>query len=122
MEPSEAEYWLDGVASDVAVRRFRDLMDQKYASQRPQIERRLKQEMFGTDGRLSAADQRKLDDAVDEELGKMDADERAQQVPAFRTEFREGLLPMQWLDWVAITLKADRRDASITLDGELELD
>lgn len=122
LEPSEAQHWFDGVADDVAISRFRDLMDQKYRDQRPQIESRLKQEMFGTDGRLSAQDQRKLDNAVDEELGKMDAGERAQRVPAFRTEFREGLLPLQWLDWVSITLKADRRDASITLDGELELD
>lgn len=122
LEPSEARPWLDKVADDFAVARFRDAMDQKYASERPAIERRLKQELFNTDGRLNGDQQRQLDDAVDQALEELDADERARQVPAFRAEFQQGLLPLQWMDWAALVLKANRRKASIVLDGELSLD
>ena len=122
MEPSEARPWLDKVAEDYAVARFRDSMDQKYAAERPGIESRLKQQLFNTDGRLSADQQRQLDNAVDQALEELDADERARQVPAFREEFQQGLLPLQWLDWASLMLKANRRKASIVLDGALRLD
>ena len=122
MEPSEARPWLDKVAEDYAVARFRDSMDQKYAAERPGIESRLKQQLFNTDGRLSADQQRQLDNAVDQALEELDADERARQVPAFREEFQQGLLPLQWLDWASLMLKANRRKASIVVDGALRLD
>ena len=122
LEPSEARPWLDLVAEDFAVARFRDAMDQKYASERPAIERRLKQEMFNTDGRLNGEQQRQLNDAVDQAMEELDAGERARQVPSFRAEFQQGLLPLQWMDWASLVLKANRRKASIVLDGALQLD
>lgn len=122
LEPSEAQPWLELVAEDFAVARFRDAMDQKYASERPAIERRLKQEMFNTDGRLNADQQRQLDNAVDAALEELDSSERGRLVPAYRDEFLQGLLPAQWMDWMALSLKADRRKAAIVLDGALQLD
>lgn len=122
MEPSEARPWLDLVAEDIAVARFRDSMDAKYAAERPGIESRLKQQLFQTSGRLNSDQQRQLDDAVDEALGELDADERARMVPLYRAEFQQGYLPMMWLDWASLMLKANRRKASIVLDGELELE
>lgn len=122
LEPSEARLWLDRVAEDFAVARFRDAMDQKYVSERPAIERRLKREMFNADGRLNGEQQRQLNDAVDQAMEELDAGERARQVPSFRAEFQQGLLPLQWMDWASLVLKANRRKASIVLDGALQLD
>ena len=121
LEPSEARPWLDLVAEDVAMARFRDTMDQKYATERPAIEQRLKQEMFNTNGRLNGDQQRQLNDAVDQAMEELDAGERERQVPTYRAEFQQGLLPLQWMDWAALVLKANRRKASIVLDGELQL-
>ncbi|MCH2100398.1 MAG: hypothetical protein MK209_00525 [Planctomycetes bacterium] len=122
LEPSEARPWLDLVAEDFAVARFRDVMDQKYISERPTIERRLKQEMFGAEGRLNGNQQRQLNDAVDQAMEGLDIGERARQVSAFQAEFQQGLLPLQWMDWAALMLKANRRKASIVMDGALQLD
>jgi len=122
LEPSEARPWLDLVAEDVAIARFRDSMDAKYAAERPGIESRLKQQLFQTDGRLNSDQQSQLDDAVDAALEELDADERVRMVPAYRDEFNQGFLPLQWLDWASLMLKVNRRKASIVLDGALELD
>jgi hypothetical protein len=122
VEPSEAGPWLDLVAEDVAIARFRDSMDAKYAAERPGIESRLKQQLFQTDGRLNSDQQRQLDNAVDAALEELDADERARRVPAYRDEFQQDFLPLQWLDWASLMLKVNRRKASIVLDGALELD
>ncbi len=122
IDPSEAWQWMDKLADDVALTQFKDYMDQRYASERPAITKRLSQEMFGTDGRLPAADQRKLDDAVDEELLKLGQSEREGRVREHKIDFLNGVLPLKWFDWVSVGLRTKRKEASVVLSGGLDLD
>ncbi|MBC8405243.1 MAG: hypothetical protein H8E15_08455 [Planctomycetes bacterium] len=122
LDPSEAWEWIDELAADVALGEFKDYMDQRYSNERPAITKRLGQELFGTDGRLSAADQRTLDDAVDEELLKLGQSEREGRVRELKINFLNDLLPLKWFDWLSIGLKTNRKSASTVLSGGLDLD
>lgn len=122
IDPSEAWQWIDKLAADVALGQFKDYMDQRYASERPAISKRLSQEMFGTDGRLPAADQRKLDDAVDTELLKLGESEREGRVREHKIDFMNGVLPLKWFDWISVGLRTKRKEASVVLSGGLDLE
>jgi hypothetical protein len=122
IDPSEAWQWIDKLADDVALGQFKDYMDQRYASERPAISKRLSQEMFGTTGRLPAADQRKLDDAVDKELMKLGESERDGRVREHKIDFMNGVLPMKWFDWMSVGLRTKRKEASVVLSGGLDLE
>ena len=122
LDPSEAWHWLDKLADDIALSGFKDWMDQRYSTERPGIAKRLSQELFGTTGRLSASDHRKLDDAIDDELIEMSTSEQGSRLPELKTNFMNGVLPLKWFDWMAIGLKASRKSASISFSGQLDLE
>jgi len=121
LEPSEALPWIELVGRSAAEAQFKDWLDQQYASERPAIEKRIKQERFGTSGRLNSKQQSELDDAVDDALGELAADQRDSRLPQLEQEFQQGLLPMQWLDWASLVIKASKKDANLVLNGQLDL-
>ncbi len=122
-DPSQSWPFLEELSQEVALATFHDQMEATYAQQRPALERRLREELFGSvSGVLSSQQTRQLSDAVDEELAATTRDEESRQVPGLAQEYLNGLLPLRWLDWVSIGLKASRRNASAVLSGELDLD
>jgi hypothetical protein len=120
-DPSASWYWIDELSQGVAENQFNDWMDTQYGDQRPEISRRLSQEMFGTTGRLSAEQQSQLNNSVDEALSALARDEKAQRLPKLAAEFRKALLPLKLLDWASFGLKTSRKTASAVISGELDL-
>ncbi|MCH2112366.1 MAG: hypothetical protein MK213_05860 [Planctomycetes bacterium] len=121
--PNHAEFWAEQWAEAQARVQFQNEMDAgQYQQWRPQEEARVRKELFDGRTTLSAAEQVRLQDAVDEALfARAEGSWESRKEGLLATE-RNRFLAMKILDWCGVTLALGRRQASIYLSGQLNLD
>jgi hypothetical protein len=121
-DPSESWHWLEQLSQGLARDEFQVQMDAMFRKERPAEIRRQRERIFPGENSISSIQNREIQDAVDEALSARYKEQEAVLLPSMALRSLNGLLPMKWLDWVSLGLKTSRRQASLLVSGEVDID
>ena len=121
-DPSESWHWLEQLSQGLARDEFQVQMDAMFRKERPAEIRRQRERLFPGENSISSVQNREIQDAVDEALSARYKEQEAVLLPSMALRSLNGLLPMKWLDWVSLGLKTSRRQASLLVSGEVDID
>ncbi|KAA3615176.1 MAG: hypothetical protein DWQ01_00185 [Planctomycetota bacterium] len=120
--PDKGRHWFEaaslGFAEQDVLQRIREAQERE----RPAVEDRLRGELFGGRSGLSLDEENQLLEAADGAMEDLAQQLRRSQLPILETEYQRKFLPLYLLDWLASSLRADRRSATVLLTGQLDLE
>lgn len=122
VDPAEARPWLERLAAQQARDDFQQRMSNANRNRRPEVEAELRQQLFGGRTDLTELEQGRLREEVDAVMEQGETEAEREQIDGIRAALERRMLPLQWLEWASLVLRAGDRNAAVILSGELNLD
>lgn len=118
MDPSNGRDYFEASSVGAAEDAFRLERESAWRALRPKEEARLREEMFGGKGSLTATETNRLQAAVDDALLAADTGGSA-RLPELTEQARGSWLPSQLMDWFSVGFRVSRRHAELMIQGEI---